>query len=96
MHFPDAVIYGAEQMAYDDHKRLATGRSIEEQNIYMGCGALRKNAKILSVPKSMLVIRMWKGGVTSLIINIQYQVTTLPLTGHYKINSNGILMTHQW
>ena len=25
LHFPDAVIHGAEQMPYDDHKKLAPG-----------------------------------------------------------------------
>ena len=30
----DAIIHGAEQMSYDDHKILASGSSIEEQKIY--------------------------------------------------------------
>ena len=34
LHFPDAVIHGTEQMPYDDHKKLASGSSIEEQKIY--------------------------------------------------------------
>ena len=25
MHFPDAIIHGAEQMSYDDHRKLASG-----------------------------------------------------------------------
>ena len=28
------VIHGAQQMSYDDHKRLAPNSSIEEQKIY--------------------------------------------------------------
>ena len=34
LRFPDAVIHGAEQMPYDDHKKLASDSSIEEQKIY--------------------------------------------------------------
>ena len=34
LHFPDAEIHGAQQMSYEDHKRLAPSRSIDEQKIY--------------------------------------------------------------
>ena len=34
MRFPYVVIHGAQQMSYDDHKRLAPNSSIEEQKIY--------------------------------------------------------------
>ena len=50
LHFPNAVIYSAEQMAYDDHKILATGSSIKEQKIYwMWC--LKEKCKNIECTK---------------------------------------------
>ena len=34
LHFPNAEIHGAEQMSYDDHKKLAFDSSNYEQKIY--------------------------------------------------------------
>ena len=34
LRFQDVVIHGAEQMSYDDHRKLASGSLIEERKIY--------------------------------------------------------------
>ena len=34
LRFPNVEIHGAQQMSYEDHKRLAPSRSIDEQKIY--------------------------------------------------------------
>ena len=34
LHFPNVEIHGAEQIKYDEHKKLAPDSSIDEQKIY--------------------------------------------------------------
>ena len=51
MSFPDAEIQGAEQMSYEDHKKMAFDRSNNEQKIYwMRCLA-EKEKKIARTKK---------------------------------------------
>ena len=51
LSFPDAEIQGAEQMSYEDHKKMAFDRSNNEQKIYwMRCLA-EKEKKIARTKK---------------------------------------------
>ena len=78
-------------MSYDDHKKLASASLIEEQKIYWK-RCIEENKKLLTAPRSMLVIRMLNGGITSLTINVQFYLTTWFVPGHSNFHSIGILV----
>ena len=96
MYFPDAVIYGAEQMPYDVHKRLVVGSSIEEQKMYWMLCLVEKQKNIERTKKyaSDEDVDWW-----DVFFNHQHTILDnhfggyWPLQNHFEWNIGGPSMT---